>query len=202
MRRDRQDHNAYQRQYRQKHATGRGAGRPPLEDRKIHLSLRLKSSIVGRMNRMLLEATATGIYPWRTQSQQYEDIIIRGLETYRGNESVDEALQYLHAVQHSEAISRHRKEAQAAYNVTNIEIKELRGIGATDQALRYFWATYAAFERMSPHTWRDWFLQRMREDHADLFARRPQGISLDLDGALDSGETHRVKPARLLKHVR
>lgn len=194
--RDPQARRDHQRDYRRTHQTGRGPGRPPLEDRKIHVSLRLKSSLVGRLHRLLLEGLSQGIYPWKTQSHQVEDLLIRGLESLKAHESVDEALQYLRAVSHSESIGRHRREAQSAYSTINIELKELRAIGAIDQAVHQFWATYQAFAEMSPHTWRDWFLGKMREDHADLYNKRPADIAFDDD------ETQTPQPARKLVAVR
>lgn len=198
-----EDRKHYEREYKQRTSggPGRGPGRPPLEDRKIHLSLRIRSSIVGRLQRLLLEGLAIpGKFPWRTQSHQYEDLLIRGLETLRGDESVAEAMQYLHAVSHTDALARMRREAQAAFSTITIELKELRAIGALDQAVAHFWSTYRAFEQMSPHTWRDWFLQRMREDHADLFAKAPRGVSLAGDG--DPAEPGHPKRGKILKHAR
>lgn len=200
--RDAQDRREHQREYRQRHTSGRGPGRPPLEDRKIHLSLRVRSSLVGRLQRLLLEGLAQGTYPWKTQSHQVEDLLIRGLESLKQHESVDEALQYLRAVAHSESIGRHRKEAQSAYSVVNIELKELKAIGATDQAVHQFWATYQAFAEMSPHTWRDWFLNKMREDHADLYNKKPEDIAFD-DTEPESRATRRgSKVVALKRHAR
>lgn len=176
---DREERRKYQQAYRASRSQGRSPGRPPLEDRRVHLSCRLKSSLVGRLQRLLLEGIAHGTFPWKTQSHQIEDLLIRGLEAMRGHESVDEALQYVRAVSHSEAISRHRREAQAAYSTVKTELKELASIGAIDQALHYFWATYSQFEEMSPNVWRDWFLDKMQTDHPDLYARRPKGVSLE-----------------------
>lgn len=195
--RDPKTRAAYAREYRERNSSGRGPGRPPLEDRKIHVSLRLKNSLVGRLSRLLLEGVATGRYPWKTQSHQFEDLLIRGLETLKDSESVDEALQYLRAVSHSEAISRHRREAQAAWSVIDIELKELRTIGATEQAVHQFWATYRAFEGMSPHTWRDWFLQQMRETHKDLYAMQPGEMSLDAEDETDH-PTRATKPSKVV----
>lgn len=178
--------------YREQHSrsTGNAPGRPPADDAKVLYSVRLKSSIVGRMERLLLEGLATGRFPWKNRSQQAADLLIRGLETLKDTESVDEALQYLRAVRHSESIRQHRREAQSAWAIVDQELKELKAIKATAQAIHQFWANYTAFEAMSPSTWRDWLLQEMRSTHKDLYEKQPGEVEL-LDR--DAEDPHAAK---------
>lgn len=186
--RDRDAHNTYQRNYRADKAYQAGreprkAGRPPIEDRKILLSLRLRSSLVGRVQRILLEGLATGAYPYKTTSHAYEDLVIRGLETLKGHDTVDEALQYLRAVQPTDNIGNHRKEAQASFARVSIEITELLQIKAEDQARHYYWAIRRSFEEMSANVWRDWFLSEIELKFPRLHAKPPKGgVALGEDG--------------------
>lgn len=155
-------------------------GRPESNDRKIIVSFRCKSSVSGRVSRILYEGIATGNFPYKNQSQIYEDLVIRGLGTLagRGRETVEEALQYLRAVSASESLGTHRKEAQAAFGIVQKEITELLAIKAEDQAVHYYHATVRAYREMSPHVWRDWFLKQMETAFPKLAVQRPQGVDL------------------------
>lgn len=198
----REDRTVYQRKYmrewrerRQKTGTGRIAepqatsqskaprkrGRPPLDDPKMLLQIRLKQSLVGRLNRILHEGIANGTHNWKNLSQLVADMIVHGLEFYARDETVAEALQYLRAISATDAIGAHRKEAQAAFSRVKTELTELLAIRATDQARHYFWATRAAFERMSPNVWRDWFLAELDAAFPKLKAK-PTSVPL-LDSA-------------------
>lgn len=199
---DAEQRKRYGQSYRQTHsrATGGAPGRPPADDAKVLWSIRLKGSIVGRLDRLLLEGLATGKFPWKNRSQQAADLLIRGMETLKDHESVDEALQYLRAVRHSESIRQHRREAQSAWAIVDEELRELKAIRATDQAVHQFWANYAAFEAMSPSTWRDWLLKMMRETHKDLYEKQPGEVELT---DRDSEDPHaRPKRARVVKMKR
>lgn len=187
----------YQRDWRERNVnTGGAPGRPAAADPKVLWSVRLKQSIVGRLDRLLLEGLAKGTYPWKTRSQQAADLLIRGLDSLKDGESIDEALQYLQAVRHSESIRQHRREAQSAWAIVDEELRELKAIKAHDQAVHQFWANYSAFEAMSPGTWRDWLLKMMRETHKDLYEKQP--AELDLDDR-DAEDPHKAKRPRVVK---
>jgi hypothetical protein len=150
-------------------------------DRKVLVSLRIRGSIAGRIAGLFHQGVAKEAHSHRTPSDFYADLLIRGLETLKGDEDVAEALQYLKASGAIDAIGQHRREAQAAFARVKIEMVELQQIGADEAGMHYYWATMQSFEEMSPNVWRDWFLEQMVKSFPKLANRRPKGVSLDVD---------------------
>lgn len=177
--RDDSKRSTYQQQY---HKTYSRPGRPESTDRKILISFRCKSSVAGRVSRILYDGIATGNFPYKNNSQIYEDLVIRGLGTLvggKGRETVEEALQYLRAVSATDALGNHRREAQTAFGIVQKEIAELLQIKAEDQAVHYYHATVRAYREMSPHVWRDWFLEAMATAFPKLAEQSPRGVEMD-----------------------
>lgn len=157
-------------------------GRPAVEDKRVLLGgVRIRSSITGRVQRILLDAVASGTYAYRTSSQIYEDLIVRGMGTLTSSDVVDEALQYLRAVSATDAIGAHRREAQAAFSRVRTELNELLQIKADQAAVHYYWTTVKAFASMSQNVWRDWFLRQMEKTFPQLARTAPRGVTLGLD---------------------
>lgn len=166
----------------------RGPGRPPLEDRKVFVSLRLRNSLTVRIQRIYDEGIAHGTSPWRSKTQMYEQLIVEGLENRSGeNELIEESMQYLRAIRTADEISNQRREAQAALSKVKIELKELEGIGARKEAHHLFWETIRAFEDMNETIWRNWFLVEMKKAFPTLAAKLPKTrfVKLMVDDPLE-----------------
>ena len=161
------------------------------EDRKMLVSLRIKTSLAGRIAGLFHAGVAKETISHRTPSEFYAELLLRGLETMQGDEQVDEALQYLRAVSATDSIARHRSEAQAAFSRVKIELTELLQIKAVDQATHYYWTTVRAFSEMSPNVWRDWFLLQMATTFPKLARQQPKGVSLS-DGGKAFGKAKRL----------
>lgn len=154
-------------------------GRPTIEDKRVPLGgVRVRASVTARLQRLLIEAEANGTYPYRSRSQLVEDLIVRGMGTLKG-EVVEESMQYLRAVNATDAIGVHRREAQAAFSRIKVELTELLEIHAVEQAQHYYWSTLHAFEEMSPNIWRDWLLEQLPKTFPKLAGSRPKGVPLD-----------------------
>lgn len=105
----------------------------------------------------------------------YEQLVIAGLESKSGdNELIEESLQYLRAVKATDDIGNQRREAQAAFARTKIELAELLSIGAKAEARHSFWNIVKAFEDMDETVWRNWFLAQMRGAFPKLAEARPK----------------------------
>lgn len=168
------DRRKYQRNYyQQKLKPKRGVS----EDRPVLMSVRLPSSLHGRLQRILNEGIANNVYPWKTMSQMVRDLLIAGMGTLKGD-VVEEAMQYLKAVAPLDGIGNHRREAQAAFSRVKTELRELQEIKADTAAHLHYWAIVNNFRAMSPTVWRDWFLDQM-EKTFPKFAKHPaKGIRL------------------------
>lgn len=158
-----------------------GSGRPPVEDRKVLIQLRIKSSLTGRVSKMLYEGIATGTLPYKNPSQIYEAIIMKGIEVMDTEES-DEAMQYLKATRELDESARQRREAQAAFSKARTELKEIMtgggGKGDQEEACRVYWMLVWNFKAMNPGHWRDWFIRRMREDYPELDKSEPPSAKI------------------------
>jgi len=158
-----------------------GAGRPPAEDRKVLVGLRIRSSLSGRISKMLYEGIATGTLPYKNPSQIYEALLIKGVEAM-GSEDSDEAMQYIKASQELDESARQRKEAQAVFSRARIELKEIgTGGGGKDdmeEGCRVYWLLVWNFKAMNPGYWRDWFIRRMREEYPEYDKREPKAPKL------------------------
>lgn len=181
---DENDRRAYQRKYyhekikpKRKEAKQQQQDR----DRKILVSLRLRSSLAGRISGLFHTGVAMGTTSHKTPSEFYAELLFKGLETMSANPDVDEALQYLRAVSATDAIGAHRKEAQAAFSRVRTELQELMQIDADAAARHYYWTTVKSFTDMSPNVWRNWFLEQMHGTFPQFAKAIPKGVGLGLD---------------------
>lgn len=154
-------------------------GRPPQGDeRKVLVNVRLPVSMVARLQRTKEEGLVLGKYPWKTLTAVIEGLLLRGMESMKGDPLFDEMLPYLRVVQQIDGVGSHRREAQAAMNKVRTEISELLAIKAVKEATQYYHATWQSIEEMSPNVWRDWLLDQMRKAFPKLARSRPQGVTL------------------------
>lgn len=169
-------------------------GRPPTEDKRIFVTLRLRTSFVGRLQRIYDEAIAEGRSPWRSKSQQMEALMLAGLETLRDNDTVEEALQYLRAVKENDVLGDRRKEAQAALSRVKTEISELLAIKARKEAQVHFWKMIRRFEEMDESVWRNWFLVMLREAFPKLATKAVEHfVSLDIEDEMTPERLSKLK---------
>lgn len=167
------------------------AGRPPLGDEKRMLvSLRMPASVIARIQRIVVEGVATRRFPWKTQSECLNALIMRGLESMAGDDFIDEMIPYLQAVQANDGIRNHRVEAQAALNRVKVEVSELLNIKATEAAVAHFHSTMENLDHISPNVWRDWLLKELRKAYPDLLKQKPSNIMM---------RSMRAKPAKKAK---
>lgn len=158
----------------------RRRGRPPSDhnEKKLLLQCRLRASLLGRLHRLVNEGIANGTYPWKTMTACVEGLLLRGLETLKGDEMVDEMLPYLRAISEVDSISNHRREAQGAFARVKMEIAELLAIRAETEAVQYYHATYANFSMITETVWREWLLNQMRRAFPALHKQKPKGIKM------------------------
>lgn len=188
----------YNRKYYQKHHQMLHQQRTPASERRVVLSVRLPPSLVGRLSQISIHGKRFGGHVWKNQSHMVEDLLIRGMGTIHGVEEVDEALEYLHATQNINAISAHRREAQAAFARVKTELTELLKERYEDEACHHYRATVSAFQKMSSTVWRDWFLKKMTQEFPKLAAMVPKNVHLD-----DEAAPAKVKAkAKVLPHVK
>lgn len=140
-------------------------------DKKMLVQIRLPNAVVGRLTRILNEGIATGSYPWRTRNAIIEALILKGLDTMAGDPVIDEMLQYLKLVQHSEGISQHRREAKVAFSHIKTETSELLGIGEEQAAIHFFSGMMEDIDRMDQSVWRDWLIRSLHKAFPKLVGR-------------------------------
>lgn len=163
--------------YREYIAPHRKKRTPDHAQRKVLCANRLPIELVARIQRVVAEGIATGQFPWKTQSAAVTALLIRGLESLAGDESIDEMLPYLRAVQTIEHVGQHRTEAQAAMSKIKTEVSELLAIKAHDEAVQYFHAMYNAVADMNANVWRDWLLTQLKQAFPQLLKEKPKGVS-------------------------
>lgn len=155
-------------------------GRPPHteSEKRILIPVRFPVSVIGHIQRMVNEAVAVGAYPWKTQTAMINALVMRGLETLKGDAQVEEALAYFRAIHQMEEVSRHRKESHAAMSLLKSEISALISINAIEEAAAVYQSTHEAILGISQNVWRDWMLHQMEKAYPRLAAMKPQRISL------------------------
>lgn len=157
-------------------------------EKKMLVNCRLPIAVIGRIQRIVAEGIATGRFPWRTQSAAIGALIIKGMESMAGDESIDEMLPYLRAIQMIEHVGQHRTEAQAAMSKIKTEVSELLAIKAHDEAVQYFHGMYESVEGMNANVWRDWLLKQLRATFPDLLKQKPKGVMF-----IDKHERHKQR---------
>ncbi len=143
-------------------------------EKKLLVHLRLPTAMIGRIQRIVNEGIAMGTYPWKTQTAAIQALIMKGLESMSGDETIDDMLPYLRTIHASDSITQHRNEAQAAYSKIKTETSELLAIKAHDEAVAYFHTMYENVENMNAHVWRDWLLKQLRTSFPDLLKEKPK----------------------------
>ena len=192
---------ASQQQKRDRHDAKRPKlpkGRPPIEDRRVFVHIRMRSSVLARTQRMMNEAVALKKYAWKSQSDMYEDLVIKGMSVYadQGDETAEEAMEYLRAVEPARIMAAHRTEAMAAYARTKQEINELLEAKAEGAAIGLFHIAMRSFYAMTNTVWRTWLVDQMERTFPKLAKSKPPKPSIDEDL---SGEHYADAPTRKAK---
>lgn len=160
------------------------------DEKRMSVTMRLPASVVARVQRLVMEGIATRRYPWKTNTECYLALVIRGFESMKGDEFVDEMIPYLQAVQANDGIRGHRVEAQAALNRVKVEVNELMGIKAERAAVSHIHSTIDNLEHIPPNVWRDWLLNELRGAYPELLKQKPSSVMM---------RSMRAKPAKKAK---
>ena len=147
------------REYNRRYYLKRKSGGPHATERRLLLSVRLRATLLARLRRLVNEGIATGKFPYRTMQDAVEDLLVRGVGTMKGDDTVDEMLPHFEVMQHIDRVAMLRQEAMSVLTRAKTEITELRGIGADTEALQYFAMTLDNVERLPETAWRDWLLR-------------------------------------------
>lgn len=153
-------------------------GRPPKDlakadtDRKQMITMRIRTSIVGRVDKLVNEGWNTGRFPWKNRTEAWSALALRGLESLADDDMVSEMLPYLRVVHHSESLAAHRKESKAALSNFIEEIRSLLEVSNTSRgevkqqsfeaAVHHYHAMIGEVEKMPQNVWRDVLLAKMR----------------------------------------
>lgn len=149
------------------------------QERKVLFPIRIEEGILGRIHRLTHEGIARGTHPWKTPSETVRALIRRGLESLRGEqEIVDEMIPYLHLNNQLAGIQSSRREAQVSAQRAKVEIEELLGIGAKQEALQLYHVTRAAAHDMPPTVWRDWMIDDLKRTFPQLDKQIAPGVTL------------------------
>ena len=151
---------------------------PAPGEKQVLIACRIPESIVARCHRMKEEAVVNGRYPWRTMSEVYRGLLYKGLESMKGDVIVDEGLPYLKLVKHVDGLRHPRLEAEAALHTSRTELQRLLHIGATRQAVQFYWTTVEIAKQMSASIWRDWLLDQLERQFPDLHKSDVQGVNV------------------------
>jgi hypothetical protein len=166
------------RYYRKRQETeARTAGRG---DKKILCSFRMYESLMGRLERLLLEGMAgKAAFPWKSRSTALNGLIIKGLEALKDDEPmIEEMLPYLRAQAQINGMRTQRQEAYSLLAVTRDEVSELLGIGAVVEAAQVYHVTIDAVHQMSQTVWSDHLLTELGKTFPELAKTEAQGVRL------------------------
>lgn len=149
-------------------------------EKKRLVTFRLHESIIARCHRLKEEAITNGRYPWRTIGEVYRGLIIKGMETLKGDAIVDEGLPYLALVRQVEGMRQPRIEAESIAHNAQTELQRLLSIGAKREAQQFYVTTVRIAEEMAPTVWRDWLLDRLRREFQPLHRALEKGETKEL----------------------
>lgn len=153
-----------------------------VDDKLVLFQVRLKSSLVGRLHKIMIEAERDGSYLWKNRAHMAEDLFMRGLESFNDAGAVEQGLQFLKAISHTRVLAGHRREAQGAFSEVKTEILEMLAVKQWDMAIHHYKSTYRAFEEgMDPNIWRDWFLTELEKTFPKLHAAKVPLLNMDAE---------------------
>ena len=155
--------------------TGRLTGE---DEKKLVVSLRLRASVVARIQRITMYGLANKCYPWKTYTETYEAMLLRGLKTFNSDSFIAEQVPHLALTEQFAQIRSARKEAETSLAVASQEIGKLLEIGAQVEALQYYHATKTAAEAMPPVIWRDWLLDTLKKAFPRLHEQVAPGVEI------------------------
>lgn len=155
-------------------------------ERKVLFPIRIPEGVLARIQRLTHDGIARGTHPWKTPAETIRALLILGLESLKGVDSViDEMLPYLNLTKQLEGIGGNRRECQSAMHKAGVEIQELIGIGAKDEALQYYHVTLEAAKEMPPTVWRDWLVDELSHKFPQLHKQAAPSVSLRQPPAIE-----------------
>lgn len=149
------------------------------EDRKRHINVWMRDSLINRLQRLTLESLANGTYPWRTLNECMSYLIERGLEVFSGDDTVSDMLPVLEHFRHIEQIKQQRRDAQAMLAAARTEVKELIAIKQEQAAATYFHATMDSARKLPDTEWSAWLIAEMQKEFPQLMKIAPRGVDLE-----------------------
>jgi len=152
--------------------------KPSSDEKKQFVGLRLPASLVSRIQRLTLEGIARGTHPWRTYTETYHALILRGLESLGSDPLVAELLPHLKLQEQIQSIRVQRKEVEASLRLADEEISALLEIKADKEAAQYFHAARSAAADLPATIWRDWLIARLDKRFPHLAREPALGVSL------------------------
>ena len=134
-------------------------------EKKILVSFRLEESIVGRVQRMVAEAIATGRYRWKTAGATYRGLILNGFDhpSFEGDELMEELRPYVDLLKKLDTQAHRRQEANAIVARAKHEIHETLAIKQEREAAQWYHTTMDALKKLPPDVWSDWAINEMQK---------------------------------------
>jgi hypothetical protein len=168
------DYRAKQKRHRQGDGRAVGAG-----EKKVLVTVRLEESVAARISRMVVEASATGKYPWRTPGEFYRGLIKRGLEFLRDQHPEEWAQlePILKMRAQLDAMTSQRTEAQGFAARVKQEIAELLRMGARPMAAQLYIVSMNTATQMPPTVYRNWLIDDLKKRYHYLREFAPKGVS-------------------------
>lgn len=155
-------------------------------EKKILVSLRIEESIVGRVQRMVAEAIATGRYRWRTAGAAYRGLILNGFDhpMFEGDSLMEEMRPYIDLLKKLDTQTHRRQEANAIVARAKNEIHELLGIKEERAAAQWYHTTMDALKRLPPDVWSDWAISEMNKlvDQYPALGQTASGVRFGTTG--------------------
>lgn len=148
------------------------------ESRKVAFSMRLPESIASQLQRMAFEGLATGKYPWKHPSEVARGLIIRGLQSLKGDETIDSALPEIEMQENLEGMQRAQRTAYTMLSKARTTIDSLLAIKADREALQYYHSTMTFAKGLPPTVWSEWLMTQMLDSYPELSKRDAPGIRL------------------------
>jgi hypothetical protein len=142
------------------------------------VSIRLPVELKSQIEAMTIRGVATHCYPWRTYTETYRALILRGLEAMRHDDpDVAETYLELQRIEYLASLKQSREQAMAAWESAAYEIDELLLIENEREALSVFQSVKRSCQQTGG-PWSDWLVKKLTKAYPKLDGRPLMGISL------------------------
>jgi hypothetical protein len=149
-------------------------------DKKILVSFRAYESLIGRIQRLILEGLAgKSHFPYKDRNAAFNGILIRGLEAMKDDvPEIGEMMAYLDALNQITAMRTQRQEAFSLLAVTKDEVSDLLAIGDEVVAAQCYHATMDAVAKMPKTRWNDHLRESLEKAFPQLASAKVRGVRL------------------------